>query len=224
MAKSDLVLRTVKGVPLTHAENDGNFDRLMYYTGDWVAGTYSAWEVVRYLNVTWLAVADTSDTPSQSSPDWVALGPQAVGGYGGLRVDIGKNYGTITATWRALDLWDTVTPPPINCVINGDGTFEFSQDGWWALYFSMGVSHDESNGSRTLGLRVFNVNDAVGGDVTQFGVARNQAVSNWTINPWIKVESADVGKTFRLEVQRFNGQDFNSWTATDMEFRLQRIA
>ena len=221
MAKDRITFRNVKGTPLTFTENDDNFDGLMYYSGDWAAGAYSAQEVVKYLGVAWIAKIDTSETPGPSAVDWEPLGAQSAFGWGALRINSGKPYGTITATWRALNLWDELYVPNVNCVMNADGTFTFAEAGWWSLYFSMTVSHDESNGARTLGFRVFNVPDAVGGAVTQFGVARNQSVSNWTINPWVQVPSANLGKTYRMEIQRFNGQDFNSWTPSHMEIRLE---
>lgn len=63
----DLTLRTVTGTPLSYAEIDNNFRRLMYWSGDWIAGTsYEQYEVV--LDDGWLAIANTT-TSEKPAPE-----------------------------------------------------------------------------------------------------------------------------------------------------------
>lgn len=64
MVKHDLTLRLEKGAPLTHRQHDNNFDRLMYWSNNWVPGLYEANEVVRDGAWTMVANKDTETRPA----------------------------------------------------------------------------------------------------------------------------------------------------------------
>ena len=72
--KSDLTLRLDKGSPLTHSQHDANFNRLVYWSGDWSAGTYQANEMVQHNNALWICLAETTVAPSLAAPSkWELL-------------------------------------------------------------------------------------------------------------------------------------------------------
>jgi hypothetical protein len=69
-----LVFRGVDGFPHpTHAENDANFDRLMYWAGDWAAGSYQRFEVVEHRGNVWNCELDTTEEPTLTGTDWKPL-------------------------------------------------------------------------------------------------------------------------------------------------------
>jgi hypothetical protein len=70
MTKTDLTLRVANGSPLTHAQQDANFQRLVYWSGLWDSQSdYTAQEMVR--DGDWLAIANkgTSERPAPQPTD-----------------------------------------------------------------------------------------------------------------------------------------------------------
>ena len=199
MAKTDLVLRNVKGTPVTHSELDANLDRLMYWSGAWAAGTYTANEVVSHSGVLWIAVQTTTEEPSGATSHWEYLAGVGEYGRGEVSTSSTKNYPDITATWQPINLWDSVTVPAFNCTIDTAGTFTFGLAKWWEANLSITVSHNELNAVRTLLVRAFNITKGVAGQTFSFGTGKDTTITNVNISDWANVTPGEIGDSFRVE-------------------------
>ena len=62
----------------THDENDSNFDRLMYWSGDWVAGSYEVQQVVEHKGRGWVCNTATATEPGLLATDWTLIGQQTL--------------------------------------------------------------------------------------------------------------------------------------------------
>ena len=191
----------------------------MYWSGDWAAGSYEKDEVVKNAGALFVCLVATTEIPPGSA-DWELLAQGSNAGYGELSIGSDKVYGTINGTWQAVDLWDSVSIPNLNCTTNLDGTFTFAQTGWWSLYFYMSASHNDSQGGRVLSFRLYNVTDNIPADDTDTGVGRNVTVSTANMTPWFEI--TDITKTYRLEMAVTSGQDFLTYTATTATLRLKQ--
>jgi hypothetical protein len=81
MAKTDLTLRAAQSAPYPHATLDANFQRLMYWSGVWAAGTYEANEVVRHRGEPWVVIAASTTTEPGTvagAADWQRLSSRVV--------------------------------------------------------------------------------------------------------------------------------------------------
>jgi hypothetical protein len=174
----------------------------MYYSGTWVAGTYSPQEVVRHEGTTWLCLVTTTDEPDVSSTDWVAIsgGGSAVRGYGGITIGSNKSYPNITTTWTPINLWDSVNIPALNCTISAaTGKFSLGLAGFWELTLQMDLTHDEANAGRHLSIRAFNETDAIPYSSVLVGTGRNSGVTAFMLQPWQEILPTTVNDVFRLE-------------------------
>ena len=70
--KNDLRFWSTTNQP-TNQQNNANFDRLMYASGNWVAGTYDPQEVVDHLGIAWRCLNQTTAEPSDASADWARM-------------------------------------------------------------------------------------------------------------------------------------------------------
>ena len=73
--KDDLTKRVGLGRPLYHRECDANENRLMYWSGKWVPGTFQQYQVVEHLGELWsCAAVTTTEEPWLTSVDWDRVG------------------------------------------------------------------------------------------------------------------------------------------------------
>lgn len=71
MPKDDLTFRLAKGSNLTYQEGDDNFNRLAYFAGDWVAGTYTQYMEVNHVGARFVCIVpSTTQEPGIASTDW----------------------------------------------------------------------------------------------------------------------------------------------------------
>jgi len=91
-----------------------------------------------------------------------------------------------------------------------NGYFNVAQDTIYRLSFSAAIAHNELNASREIGIRVYNVTDAVQvGEVIPFGTARNQAVTNIVISHLFEVNDANKNKDFVMQISDLSGSGYS---------------
>jgi hypothetical protein len=123
----DLVFRGVDGFPHpTHSENDANFDRVMYWAGQWVAGTYTQYEVVETKGSLFsCAVATTTTEPGTFAgiADWDRLGNSVLEVWQATPI-LSMNVTTIQ--WTFIPIFTGQTPQLLS---EASGVFTFLTNG-----------------------------------------------------------------------------------------------
>jgi hypothetical protein len=108
---------------------------------------------------------------------------------------------TIDATWQTLDNYDTLPFTPFN-VTNDQvaGTMTFDYAGIYLINVQVNLSHDTNPGGRTTNVRLYNVTDAAPGVAVPVGVARDQAVTNMSVQFMVEIAILDIGKAFAIQL------------------------
>ncbi len=202
MSKDDLLMRSGLGRSMSYAEVDGNFNRLMYLTGNWVAGSYTPNEIVRHDGALWVCLIATSLEPSME--ETVATGnwfPLVYPGSGSGTQDVSQVIGTVGAGWTTIEM-DNEGIPPYGCSFDlAADTFQFLFPGVWQLNGNLFFSHDSSNNGRTTNLRFFNVTDGVPiGTPVPIGIARNVEDSQASFTVLLRLAASDADETIRVEI------------------------
>jgi len=182
---------------LTFKDADDNFRALMYWSGAWQAGSYERNEMVWHKGILFIALVDTNVEPSLVvQTDWQPMTP--VVGRGQLRLDTPAAGADITAAWQPLAAFDAepITSMGVD-LVPATGTFTFQWRGLWRadMYFSM--THDESNNSREIGVRRYNVTTGTPDVQTIIGIGRNQDATVFSFSDLLEVNEYD---TWRYEI------------------------
>lgn len=207
MVKSDLTFRLDKGIPLTHAQHDANFDRLMYWSGPWATGRYTKEEVVTHDQVLWICAADQtwaepdiSDWVAGTLTDWQPLSRSATG-FGTMSLSGTVAGANIGATWDPLNQYNTVPFTPLGMTLDqATGQFTFTSEGVWELTFQISLAHNESNASRRTGVRLFDVTNSAAGNDAVIGIGRNTDATNFGATFWVDIDDVQVGNSYRFEI------------------------
>ena len=198
--KSDLTLRTLSPEPVSFADVDNNFERLAYYSGNWVAGTYTANEVVKYLGGVYICTAPstTQDPYTGLATDWDLIGTTP--GRGGMSKTGPVAGADITAAYQTLT-FDTDYPFEFGVITEpAAGTMQLTHPGLWQFGLLMSFGHDEQNASRQTRVRLWNVTDGTGGTGITIPVSRNQPSSFVAFTVLTQVAAADLNDVFRWEI------------------------
>ena len=119
-------------------------------------------------------------------------------GRGQLRLDTPTAGADITAAWQPLAAFDAepITSMGVD-LVPATGAFTFQWRGLWRadMYFSM--THDESTGSREIGVRRYNVTTGTPDIQTIIGIGRNQDTTVFSFSDLLEVNEYD---TWRYEI------------------------
>lgn len=199
MAKDDLTLRIPKGSPLTHNQQDDNFNRLSYPSGLWLPGTYTPNELVHHRGGLWHCLNQTTDEPNEFSTDWVLYAP--IPGLGEVNLFAPVAGSDIGAAYLPLNDWNTVTVPGIGITFNATlGEFSFGWPGTWQLSLSLIWEHNSSNTGRLTNVRYHNVTEGVTSTPVVVATGRNAEATAITLLLLVNIGVTDIGDVFRYEI------------------------
>jgi len=199
VTKTDLELRAGRILPYTHDILDANFNRLLYYSGAWSAGTYEENEVVNHSGGLWVCVATTTTAePGTDILSWQPLAP--VSGRGAMNL-LTPFAGTVGSGWTVVP-FDNITVNPYGLsfdLANNQFTIQFL--GVWQFLFVINLSFSESQQGRNTSLRLWNVTDGVQvGPTLILPIGRNQDGVLTSI-PYISdLLAGSIGKTLQFEI------------------------
>ena len=203
--KTELITRAGKAAPLAWQEMDANFQRLMYFSGTWAAGTYEANEVVIHDQSQWICTAaTTTQEPSLGAflggtSDWfpIAISPWGIGEMTLDAPDTGfpnLGGGWVTVTYDSSDYdQNTVLTP-------ATGEFQVASEGVWELQFTFAMLHNSTQSGRVTTVRIYDITNGIGGGGLNVGIGRNQEATQSTASIWFTADGTNIGNTYRIEL------------------------
>ena len=171
---NDLLNRDIADTHPINAIEDMSLVVAPYAVGDGIVWTGAGWEALKL---------------------WVAAG------YGGILQSAPTALANIGAGWVTLVADATAVSTPRGVVQSTtNNSLEFDTAGVWRISVGVSLSHNESNGSRTFDVRLFDITSATGGNSTTIGVGRNTDTSTWSTSFLVDISPGEVGDEWRVEV------------------------
>lgn len=140
-------------------------------------------------------------TNADTAKPWELLNLYVTAGYGGIHqsapiglADIGAGWTTLEANVDAITTPRGVTQTPAN------NTIAFLTAGIWSISVSFSLTHNESNGSRTMVVRLWDEDAGVPSREVFIGVGRNTDTTAFGTTVLYEVQDAQVGHSIRVEV------------------------
>ena len=137
----------------------------------------------------------------ESLSKWTSLAIFSTAAYGGIRQaadvvlpDIGIGWTTLLAELPSLTTSRGITQDFAN---NG---IRFNTEGVFSIGVTFAISHNESNASRTINVRIFNSTLGTGADASEIGIARNQPITNYSATLLVDIDTAILGDLFQIQI------------------------
>ncbi len=156
--------------------------------------------------------ANDQDLRRQLSEELTTISNLAVAAaYGGIRLDtlvdlpdIGAGFITMEADAGAL-----ATPREVVQDVAGNG-LRFSLLSVLSVSINISLLHNELSQSRTVQVRLFNVDKGSGTTSATIGIARNQPATNISISLLLEIPTANLGDLFVVQVGNATPNDLAS--------------
>lgn len=144
--------------------------------------------------------------------------------YGGLRLSAPAAFSNINATWKTIDVFDSISfQEPVHVTQDLAGSaLAADSAGVYEFTFNISLTHDESNSGRTIYLRVYNTTkDVATGVLFPVAIGRNQPGTNISYSVPVEASSEFSGDLFTLQLG--NGDTLASVTFQAVEYYVKSI-
>ena len=132
---------------------------------------------------------------------WESLNLWVAAGYGGIRQSGPVALADITAGRTTLVADEvSITSPRGVTQDAATNTITFNVAGVWSVAIGVSLTHNETNGSRTFGIRLYNETDAVGSPDTVIGVGRNTDTTTFSTVSLVEILPGETGGAWHVEV------------------------
>lgn len=122
-------------------------------------------------------------------------------GYGGIRLTTPTAIADLAANWETLpaNAGQVTTPVGIGQNFATD-SLQFQSEGIYLVTINATLSHNESNAGRTMGIRLYNVTDAVAGATTGVATGRNTPATTFAYSFLVEIGTDQLNDDLRVEV------------------------